>query len=102
MSLTRPIPQSVKERLSKDPFMKKCCLLSEECNGRIEWHHFFKYGGKRMDEWFGILPCCQFHHRKEASYTEELNRIMISRATYEELAPYCKATDYIAMKKRYE
>lgn len=102
MFLTKPIPPAIRAQLNEDPFMKECCLANEECEGRIEWHHFLKYSGKRCDEWFGILPCCSFHHRKEASYTQELTKVMCRRASYEELAKYSKAIDYVAIKKKYE
>lgn len=103
MSLTKPIPKKMREELSEDPFMNKCCL--EEigfCSGRIQWHHHFKWQGRRMDEPWGILPVCELHHRHEAMFKEELDDIMVSRATEEQLKPYCKATDYITLKRKYE
>ena len=50
MSLSKPIPAEIKEKLSNDPFMKECCIASNECEGRIEWHHNLIYGGKRQNE----------------------------------------------------
>jgi hypothetical protein len=104
MSLTRPVPKKVKEQLSEDPFMLSCCLASTEhnCEGRIQWHHHLKYGGKRQDEPWGILPVCELHHRLEAQFKNELDKLMVWRATEEQLKPYCKATDYITLKRKYE
>ena len=100
MSLRCPIPTDVREKLASDPFMSKCCLPDKTCEGRIEWNHHLKFAGKRMSEWFGILPMCSSHHRREAQFRESLDRIMVRRATEEELKPYCKSTDYIWIKRQ--
>jgi len=104
MSLTRPIPKKVREQLAEDPFMQSCCLASTEyaCEGRIQWHHHLKYGGKRQDEPWGILPVCELHHKLEAQFKYELDEVMVSRATYEQLKPYSKAVDYVWLKMKYE
>lgn len=101
MSLTRPIPKKVREDLAEDPFMRRCCISGPLCVGNIQWHHHLKFAGRRQDEKWGILPVCEYHHRKEASYKEDLDRVMVSRATEEELRPYCKATNYITLKRKY-
>lgn len=103
MSLTKPIPKKMREELSEDPFMNKCCL--EEigfCSGRIQWHHHLKFAGKRINEKWCILPVCEAHHHLEAQYKYALDEIMVSRATYDELRPYSKAIDYVWMKMKYE
>lgn len=98
MSLSKPIPAEIKEKLSNDPFMKECCIASNECEGRIEWHHNLIYGGKRQNEWWSILPVCHFHHMKESQYKSKLNDVMCNRASYDELMPFCKAINYMAIK----
>lgn len=101
MSLTKPIPKKMREELSEDPFMQYCCL-GGFCEGRTEWHHALQYAGKRVNEKWAILPLCTRHHKMEAQFRNIINDIMVSRATEEELRPYCKATDYIAIKRKYE
>lgn len=102
MSLRCPIPQEVRDKLGDDPFMKKCCVADKTCSGRIEWNHHLQFAGKRQNEWWGILPMCSSHHRREAQFRGLLDIIMVSRATEEQLRPYCKAKDYIRIKKQYE
>ena len=101
MSLRCPIPSDVRERLAADPFMSRCCLADDSCEGRTEWDHHLKFAGKRMNEPWGILPLCSSHHRREAQFRGSLDVIMVSRATEEELRPFCKATDYITIKRLY-
>lgn len=102
MSLTKPIPRQMREELAEDPFMKECCLGTELCKGRVQWHHHLKFAGKRINEKWCILPVCEFHHSKEALYKKSLDCVMVLRATYEELKPYSKAIDYVALKRKYE
>lgn len=87
-SMVKPIPQKMREKLSKDPFMSKCCLSSNLCKGRIQWHHNLIYAGKRVNEYGAILPVCEFHHEKEGSYKPYLNAIMYSRMTDEDKLKY--------------
>lgn len=99
MSLTKPIPKKIREELEEDPFMQKCCLSDYHiCEGRIQWHHHLKFAGKRVNEKWCILPVCELAHKQEAGYKEELNNIMCSRATYDELIPYSKAINYLGIK----
>ena len=98
-SLRCPIPEAMRESLSQEKFMKTCCLASEECQGRIQWHHNLVYASKRINEPWAILPLCEFHHRVESTFKGKLNRIMVERASEEQLAPYCKSTNYILLKR---
>lgn len=104
MSLTKPIPKKMREELAEDPFMSGCCLskYSDGCGGHIQWHHHLKYAGKRVNEKWCILPVCEWHHKKESLFKKHLDREMVGRATEEELKPYCKAVDYVALKRKYE
>lgn len=106
MSLTKPIPKKMRDELAEDQFMQECCLIEAQdcwkCEGRIQWHHHLKFAGKRINEKWCILPVCEWHHKNESVYKKELDEIMVSRATYEELQPYSKAIDYVSMKKLYE
>lgn len=69
MSMRSPIPPAIREQLAEDPFMKSCLfegIMGAGCRGRIEWHHAFKYAGKRMNAIWSILPLCHYHHYHEA------------------------------------
>jgi len=100
MSLTSPIPKAIRERLNEDPFMKDCCIADSWCEGKIEWHHALQYAGKRVNEWWCILPLCQKHHRSEASNRLAITKVMCKRSSSEDLAKYSKAIDYVAIKKK--
>lgn len=63
MSLTSKIPPAMREQLADDPFMTDC-VIAHECHGRIEWHHAFRYAGKRTNELYTIIPLCSYHHSK--------------------------------------
>lgn len=56
------LPYEVRLMLSKEPFMQKCIIGSDECTSKIDWHHGLIYGGKRVHQWWAIVPLCSFHH----------------------------------------
>lgn len=87
-SMTKPIPLKMRNELAEDVFMKVCCLLSPECQGRIEFHHNLIYAGKRVNEYGSILPVCKYHHEKESKFKKQLNRVMEFRMTREEKDKY--------------
>lgn len=91
-SVTSPIPKDIRDMLACDPFMSLCCLEDETCNGRIQWHHNFIYAEKRQNEWWCILPVCEFHHAQANKTTtkEKLDCIMIGRAPSTVLQKYPK------------
>lgn len=54
--------------------MRRCIIAGkDECDGRIEWHHAFSYGGKRVDEIWSLLPACTKHHREEAQWRDRIH-----------------------------
>ena len=89
-SMVKPIPLKMREELAEDPFMQECCLRHIECQGALQWHHNLMYASKRINEKGAILPLCEFHHRKEGKYKDQLNFIMELRMTDEEKAKYPK------------
>ena len=95
----RPIPPKLREEMTSDPYYKSC-VVGGECDGRIEFHHNLIYGGRQVNEKFCILPLCHYHHAHIAYFKEHVDRIMLNRATDEELRRYSKATDYIALRDR--
>lgn len=62
MSLTRPIPKTVRDQLADDPYMRACCCADANCRGGIQWHHHHTSRGSRTDDPWGILPSCDWHH----------------------------------------
>jgi hypothetical protein len=59
----RPIPQSLKRKLSNDPFMKKCVWCGVESG--IEWNHALIYQNRQVNESYAIVPLCIKCHRGE-------------------------------------
>lgn len=76
------IPSETKAKLSADPFMHKCCLADENCQGRIQWHHNLIWKGQKQQEWWSILPLCVHHHEQEGrrDIKSHLNQIMRDRS----------------------
>lgn len=100
-SMQKPIPPAIREKLAQDPFMTHCLIAYEgNCEGRVQWHHNLIYGGKRMNDWWSILPVCEKHHRKESKYKDTLNLVMCDRAPFDELLKYSKVINYAAIKSK--
>jgi hypothetical protein len=89
-SMTCPIPPKMRKEMSEDPFYSKCCIKHPECSGRIQFHHHFRYAGKRQKEKFGILPVCEWIHEREKNYDIriQLDEVMKSRMTEEDRKKY--------------
>lgn len=87
MPLTRPIPQELREKFSRDPFYAQCCIGDETCSGRIQWHHNGNYAGTRMDDEWSILPACEGHHdrARETEIHERFDWVMLNRADLDNL-----------------
>lgn len=100
MSATKPIPKKMREEMAEDAFYHVCCLADAECFGRIQWHHHLRYEGQRQNVKFGILAVCENHHAKEArqDIKDRLDRVMLSRATPEDLARFPRK-DWFHLKK---
>ncbi len=89
----RKISDKIKKVINSDAFYHVCCLndqYPDECDGRVEQHHNLIYAGKQVDELWAILPVCKYHHDKEKKkpYNDDLDRIMISRTTYQDRKKY--------------
>jgi len=98
-----PIPMKLREEMSHDPFMEKCCLADHNCIGRIEWHHALIFAHRQVQERFCILPACSGYHHRYAERRDiktAFKCVWLNRATNEELQRYSKAIDYIDLKKR--
>lgn len=92
--MIKKIPKEIRDKLSKDPFMKTCCLRDKMflCFGRVEWHHNLRYSGKRQNEWWSLLPLCHDHHAvaDNKQVKEYLDWVMLNRAPDDDLNKYPK------------
>jgi len=91
------IPPLLREELSQDPFMKRCCITGRT-DGKIEFHHNMSWQGKNLNKKFAILPVHndihQYHNGLTSEVKEKLNRIMVNRMSEEELDYYSKVVQY--------
>lgn len=108
MSLTKPIPQKLKERMEADPYYERCCVTNEpKWRVKIDWHHNFEsylHGNKgRVNEAWCILPLASHVHamadRREVR--ELLDWIMLNRATDEILEHWSVFHGELKMKRDY-
>lgn len=81
-SLRCPVPREIQEVLERDPWMKTCLLADETCEGRLNWQHSFTYAGRRISELYFLLPLCESHHRRQASFRREQEDAIRERITH--------------------
>ena len=79
----RPIPKSVRDRLSDDPLMAACCVPG--CFRRPEWHHAVISAGRQVSEWWAIVPLCPQHHRLGRKWHRFAKAVALMRASDSEL-----------------
>ena len=101
--LTKPIPKKLKEEMGADTFYKKCCISgikSRPPYSIIEWHHGFRWQGKRLNEKWAIVPLLKEIHRKADTRTvkEKIDWIILNRADETTLKKYSKA-EYLIKKR---
>ena len=99
----KPIPLNLRNELANNSFYKQCCIPEDGlCEGRVEWHHALIYAGSQVNEKWCILPLCQFHHRNinTRMIKEQVNWLMLNRASDRELELYSRAVDYKREKSR--
>jgi len=93
------VPKELKEKLSEDPWMKRCCY--KYCGQPTEWHHVFTYAGKQIQEEFNIVPACKTHHDQATphkfNYKREVQEyfewVALQRMTSEDMRKYSKFND---------
>lgn len=98
MSLTSPIPKALRAEMEADPFYAKCCVTGiPKTQARIEWHHAFTWGGKRVNQKWCIVPLEQEIHRRvhEKWIAVIVERIILNRASEQTLRRYSKAVDLL-------
>lgn len=99
----RAIPNKLREELANDTYYSQCCLYGRnECGGRIQWHHNLIFAGRQVNARFCILPLCEWHHDRisKPEIKKEVDKIMFSRATDEDLEKYSKAINYKKIRER--
>ena len=74
VAMRSPIPPAIREELSNDPYMTHCIFDDKDCAGRTEWHHAFRYQGRRVNELWSIIPLCHFHHGKAG--TKKIDQVV--------------------------
>lgn len=85
----RRIPETLREQIASDPFMKTCIRKHENtCSGRITWEHCFTYAGKQINEAWAIVPLCVYHHLGNGFDKEYGQYIALTRASEDELSKY--------------
>ena len=58
----RPIPPALRKQLAASQFMQQCCFKG--CGHKeVEWNHALFYAGQQINEWYAIVPLCDYHHR---------------------------------------
>lgn len=96
----RRIPPALNEQMNADPFYQQCCITGTRTE-RIERHHNLIFAGRQVNEIWAILPLAKSVHDRvpaDKLLKERCDWVMLSRATDEQLRPYCKVTNYIARK----
>ena len=85
----RPIQAKMREEISNDPFMKRCCITGSPL---VSWEHCFNYAGRQINEPWAIVPLRRdlntSHPPKRVK--EMCQLISLNRATKEDLAKYPK------------
>lgn len=93
------IPKKLREDLAADPFYTRCCISGDsaaDAGEKIEWHHNLIFAGRQVQARFAILPIKKSLHDRlkgDKSLRAQLDWIMLSRASDEELTRYSKAND---------
>lgn len=91
------IPLDLRAQLEADPYYKHCAI-SLVMGPKIDWHHNLIYAGRQVQARFCIIPLSNVVHEEIVFHKEEVDWIMVNRATDEELVHYSKVIDYLRMR----
>ena len=88
----RPIPEQLRDEMSKDKYYKKCCLCK---SSPVQWHHNLVFASKQVNEKECILPVCERCHNlaRNTETKEKLDLIMLTRMSPEQMTKYSKAVN---------
>lgn len=88
----RKIPLALRADMERDPFYKRCAISGKPIGMvKIEWHHNLIYAGRQVNEKWCIIPLSKEIHDNIVRYKEEVDWIMLNRASDEELMRYSRA-----------
>lgn len=63
----RPLSPRVRKVLEDEIRMLYCAIRhyprAGTCEGRVQWHHVWIYGGRQIDEPWAIVGSCERHHK---------------------------------------
>jgi len=88
----RKIPEELIAEMAGEKYYKKCCL----CGSRpVQWHHNLIFASRQVNEKECILPICEVCHNKarNTEVREQLDLIMLTRMSPEQMKKYSKAVD---------
>ena len=85
--------------MDADPFYAKCCVtgIPRSSWAKIEWHHAFRWQGKRVQEKWCIVPLAQSVHEHvyHPKIAEIVEWVILNRADVDTLRRYSKVTNLI-------
>lgn len=85
----RPIPKPLLKKMLDDPYYDYCC--HEGCGKQAEKEHAIIIGGRQLNTYWSIIPCCPDHNRGPKMDKRRNEWVALNRATDEELNEYPKA-----------
>jgi len=85
-----PIPLETRERIDEDPYYKRCARENTDCSGRITVEHSWYFAGKRINDYWALIPLCVYHHLGKGLDKRINQAIAVARTTPEDRAKYPK------------
>lgn len=67
-----PIPKPLLKKILNDPYYAICC--HDGCGKQAELEHAIIVGGRQLNEYWAIIPCCPDHNRGN-KLNKEKNRL---------------------------
>lgn len=106
--LGKPIPKKTRERMAADPFYQVCfreailhdhvCREDPQTGRLIEWEHALYHAGKKVNEWWAIIPSCWWAHRGNGLNKQINVWLAVNRIPEEDLRKYPN-NDWMQQKK---
>lgn len=103
-SLTSPIPPKLRKEMDADPYYQRCAITGTKRSAyaKVEWHHAFKFAGKRVNEKWCIIPLLKRIHDKADTreVKDFVDFLILNRADDETLIRYSRGEDLLAKRAR--
>ena len=89
-SMVRRLTAEAKREIEENPWYRTCARTDDlkNCRGRITIDHAVMYAGHRIDDTFGLVPVCEYHHLGDGFNRRKNTDIAMSRATEREREKY--------------